>query len=175
MKAFKSQEGKAAVQSYYDMLLNELTVPYERLTVQTRFGNTFLLTAGNVANSPLVLLHGSSMNSAMWIREINMLSSLFRVYAPDIPGEPGQSDENQLPFDTDDYSDWLLDTLAALSADRIVLVGASLGAWLAAKFSALHPDKVAKLVLLCPAGIGSQNHSFKEIALSLLSDRKSVV
>src|SRR5688500_3541938 len=30
-------------------------------------------------------------------------------------------------------------------------VGSSLGGWLAARFAELHPDRVARLVLLCPA------------------------
>lgn len=168
MKAFKSPDGKATVLNYYNMLLEYLTVPYEKLTVQTRFGDTFILAAGDPAKPPIVLLHGSSMNSAMWVGDINKLSAYFRVYAPDMPGEPGQSDENQLPFETDEYADWVLDVLSALSTDRTALAGASLGAWLAAKFSIRHPDRVSKLILLCPAGIGSQNHEFKDIAFSLL-------
>jgi pimeloyl-ACP methyl ester carboxylesterase len=168
MKAFKSTEGRAAIVSYYNMLLDNITVPYEKLNIQTRFGDTFILAAGDKAKPPLVLLHGSSMNSAMWIGDVDKLSSYYRVYAPDLPGEPGQSDENQLPFETDDYPDWVSDVLTALSIYRTALAGASLGAWLAAKFSIRRPDQVSKLILMCPAGIGSQNHEFKEIALSLL-------
>lgn len=169
MKAFKSQEGKESVLSFYGTLLENLTVPHDGQTLRTRFGDTFILTAGDAANPPMIMLHGSSMNSAMWIGDINALAGSYRIYAPDIPGEPGKSDEEQLPFDTSDYADWLLDVMDALSLDSAILVGASLGAFIAVKFAVSHPERVAKLILLCPAGIGSQNHAFRDIAMSLLS------
>lgn len=168
MNAFKSLEGKKAVVEYYNMLLAHSGISHERITVNTRHGETFVLAAGDVTNPPVILLHGSSMNSVMWIKDMDKLSQQYRVYAPDMPGEPGQSDEEQLPFDSMDYVDWLADVLAALKVDHVMLVGISLGAWLAAKYAIAYPQQVHKLVLLCPAGIGGQNHAFKDIAMSLL-------
>jgi pimeloyl-ACP methyl ester carboxylesterase len=40
------------------------------------------------------------------------------------------------------------------------LIGISLGAWISIKFSVNYPEKVDKLVLFCPAGIGPQKISF---------------
>lgn len=168
MNAFKTQDGKKAVIEYYDSLLKELNAPYEKVNIDTRYGNTFLLAAGDPANEPVILLHGSSMNSAMWIKDIEKMSEYYRVYAPDLPGEPGQSSEEQLSFDSMDYVEWLNDLLFALHIEEVNLVGLSLGAWLATKFSSNYAEKVNKLVLLCPAGIGGQNHDFKDIAMSLL-------
>lgn len=167
--AFRSVAGKEQVLSYYDLLLEHMTMPYEKLDINTRYGNTFALAVGKADAPPLVLLHGSSMNAAMWINDMQAYARSFRVYALDLPGEPGRSDERQLPFDTLDYVQWLADVFHHLQMDKAALVGASLGAWLAAKFAAHHQDKVSKLVLLCPAGVGSQNQEFKEIALALLS------
>lgn len=168
MRAFYSDQGKEAVMNYYHMMLEKLTVEYEQMEVETRFGKTFMLCAGEKTRPPLILLHGSSMNATMWIGDMPKHANAYRVYAPDMPGEPGKSDENQLSFDTNDYTDWLLDVITELNAVKPILIGASLGGWLAARFAAAHPDLVGKLVLLCPGGIGSQNHAFKEIALSLL-------
>jgi len=169
MKAFKSDEGKEAVINYYNMLLSNLTVPYEEISIGAGLGDTFILAAGDKSNPPVILLHGSSMSSAMWINDINQMSADYRVYAPDIPGEPGKSHEDQLPLDTDDYSNWLFEILGGLEINKAILAGASLGAWLAVRFAVNHPERVKKLALLCPAGIGSQNHAFKDIALSLLT------
>lgn len=168
MKAFRTQEGKQAVIEYYNMLLSKIAIPYKELNLSTRYGNTFLLAAGDEAKEPLILLHGSSMNSAMWIKDMEEMSKHYRVYAVDLPGEPGRSSEEQLPFDTMDYVIWLNDVLKVLNINSVNLVGISLGAWLSAKFSINYPQKVKKLVLLCPAGIGGQNHEFKNIAMSLL-------
>ncbi len=175
MNAFKTNEGKQAVIEYYNMLVGHMNVSHEELYVETRFGDAFLLAAGDKEKEPVILLHGSSMNAAMWIKDIEEMSKHFRVYAPDLPGEPGRSSEEQLQFDNMDYALWLSDVFMALHINTANLVGVSLGAWLAAKFASNYADKVKKLVLLCPAGIGGQNSAFKEIAMTLLSKGESGV
>lgn len=164
-KAFKTQQGRDEVLKYYDMLLKELTIPYERLNINTRHGNTFCIASGDVSAPPMVLLHGSSMNSVMWVTDIKKYYKNYRVYALDLPGEAGRSDERQLPFTTSDYDDWLYDVFNKLSINKAVVMGASLGGWLATKFAIRYPEKVDKLVLLCPAGIGTQNKNFIFTAL----------
>lgn len=175
MNAFKTNEGKQAVIEYYNMLLSHMNISHEELYVTTRYGDTFMLAAGDKEKEPVILLHGSSMNSAMWIHDMEELSKYFRVYAPDLPGEPGRSNEVQLPFDNMDYAFWLGDVFDALHVSTANLVGLSLGAWLAAKFASNYADRVNKLVLLCPAGIGGQNHAFKDIAMALLPKGESGV
>ncbi len=168
-KAFKTSEGREAVIAYYDMLLKNLTVPYEETTVETCCGSTSVITAGDESNPPIVLLHGSSINATMWVKDISDLAKSYRVYAPDMPGEPGKSCETQQSFETTAYADWLYDVMNGLGIQKAVLAGASLGAWLGAMFAINYGEMVEKLILLCPAGIGSQNHAFKEIAFNLLS------
>ncbi len=165
MNAYKTQRGKEELFKYYDMLLESLTIPYERINIPTRHGNTFGLVAGDISAPPMVLLHGSSMNSCMWINDIKIYSKSYRVYALDIPGEAGKSDERQLPFTTSDLDDWLYDVFDVLSIDKAVMIGASLGAWLSTKFAIKYPEKIDQLVLLCPAGIGTQNKKFIFTAL----------
>lgn len=129
-KAFKTQQGKDEVLKYSDMLLEKLTIPYEQLNINTRHGNTFCIAAGDISAPPMVLLHGSSMNSIMWVSDILKYYQKYRVYALDLPGEAGRSDERQLPFTTTDFDDWLYDVFNGLSISKSVVIGASLGAWL---------------------------------------------
>jgi pimeloyl-ACP methyl ester carboxylesterase len=164
-KAFNTQQGRDEVLKYYDMLMEKLTIPYEKLNINTRHGNTFLIAAGDVSAPPMVLLHGSSMNSIMWVSDILKYYKKYRVYALDIPGEAGRSDERQLSFTTSDFDDWLYDVFKELSITKAVVIGASLGGWLAAKFAIRYPEKIDKLVLLCPAGIGTQNKKIIFVAL----------
>jgi pimeloyl-ACP methyl ester carboxylesterase len=142
--AFKTQHGRDEIIKYYDLLLENLTIPYERLNIPTRHGNTFCIAAGNMKAPTMVLLHGSSMNSCMWINDIKKYYHTYRVYALDIPGEAGRSDERQLPFTTSDLDDWLYDVFNELSIDKAILMGASLGAWLSAKFAIRYPEKIDK-------------------------------
>lgn len=167
-KAFHSQCGRDAVISYYNRLLEHLTIPYEKIHIPTRFGDTFALAAGDPKKPAVILLHGSCMNSAMWLDDIMAFAPHYHVIAPDIPGEPGQSSEIQLPFDSGDYANWLLDICHALNIETANLVGNSLGGWLALRFATLFPERVIKLGLLAPAGIGSQNPAFGLLAMELL-------
>ncbi len=158
--AFRSPEGKAAVLAFYDAILAHWVSPNEKFYVDTRYGPTFVIAAGEKTAPPLILLHGSAMNSVMWMGDAAEYSKNYRVYAIDIPGEPGRSDEKQLPFIGPAFAEWMYDVLDALSIEKASFIGMSLGAWLAAKFAVNYPEKVEKLVLLCPGGIGPQKVSF---------------
>ncbi|TCL61457.1 pimeloyl-ACP methyl ester carboxylesterase [Hydrogenispora ethanolica] len=158
--AFKSQEGKTAILKSYDSLLENWPLPNEKFYVKTRYGSTFIIATGEKDAPPLILLHGSAFNSMMWIEDSREYSRNYRVYAIDIPGEPGRSDETQLSFSGPALVEWLLDVFSALKLEKASLLGISLGAWLSTKFSVCYPEKVDKLVLLCPAGIGPQRISF---------------
>ena len=171
--AFKSEEGKNEIFKYYESLIAKSNSAYEEIIVNTNYGDTYILAMGEKNLPPLILLHGSGMNSAMWIKEMEQYSLSYRVYAVDMPGEPGKSDERQLPFDGDDFPLWLNDVFNALLIKKASIVGISLGAWLGTKFSIKYSNKVDKLVLICPAGIGPQRKSFvfKALFYSILGDK----
>lgn len=171
--AYKSQAGKTAVLKFYDSLLENWPLPNEKFYVETRFGSTFIIATGEKDAPPLILLHGSGFNSIMWLGDSREYSRNYRVYAIDIPGEPGRSDETQLPFNGSAFAEWLLDVFKALKLEKASLIGISLGAWLSTKFAVTYPQKVSKLVLLCPAGIGQQKISFlfKAIFYLLLGEK----
>lgn len=158
--AFKSQKGKSEILKIYDSLLEHWYSPNEKFYVNTHYGSTFIIASGEKENPPLILLHGSAMNSIMWLGDVREYSRNYRVYAVDIPGEPGKSDEHQLPFNGSALAEWLNDVYNALSIEKASLIVISLGAWLSVKFSVYYPEKVNKLVLLSPAGIGKQKISF---------------
>jgi pimeloyl-ACP methyl ester carboxylesterase len=130
------------------------------LNISTRHGNTFCIAAGDISAPTMVLLHGSSRNSRMWVSDILKYHEKYRVYALDISGEAGRSNERLLSFTTSDLDDWLYDVFKGLSICKAVVIGTSLGTWLAAKFVIGYPEKANKLVLLCPGGIGTQNKGF---------------
>ncbi|RDY27702.1 alpha/beta hydrolase [Romboutsia weinsteinii] len=171
--AFKSEEGKNEVLKYYESLVEKNYFSHEEINIDTNYGKTFIMASGKEELPPLILLHGSGMNSVMWIQEMEKYSQCHRVYAVDMPGEPGKSNENQIPFSGDDFTNWLSDVFEALSIEKASIVGISLGAWLGTKFSIKYPQKVNKLVLLCPAGIGPQKKSFlfKSLFYMLLGEK----
>ena len=157
---FKSEAGKKAILERYDSVLNQWPLPYETMNISTRYGQTFVMACGDPLAPPLVLLHGSSSNSAMWIGDVVEYCRRYRVYALDIPGEPGKSEAVRFDLKEPDPAAWLQEVFAGLHIDRAVLLGISLGGWLALKFATTCPEQVEKLVLLCPAGVAPQKTSF---------------
>jgi pimeloyl-ACP methyl ester carboxylesterase len=150
---YKSAAGEQVIMAGYDSFLARWPVPYEALTVPTRHGSTFVVASGEASAPPLVLLHGMSMSSAMWLHDVAELSREHRVLAVDIIGEPGKSSQNRPSYDGPVYVEWLTDVLDGLEIEEATLIGVSLGAWVALRFALQAPRRVRGLVLECPAGI----------------------
>jgi pimeloyl-ACP methyl ester carboxylesterase len=157
---YKSLEGYREIMGLYDTVLALWPVPYETRTIPTRHGNTFVIVSGSLDSEPLVLLHGSSSNALSWIGNVVEYGKHFRVYAADIPGEPGRSDPNRPSWNSPAYAEWLEDLLDGLKIKQAWLLGISQGGWTALKFATCHPERVRKLVLLTPAGIVPAKPSF---------------
>ncbi len=148
---YKSSESRDKFRDYYRNVLGRL--PFGQQYVETAFGRTFLLTAGQDSNPPIILLHGACSNSASWFQEMTALSENYRAYAVDIVGEAGNSEEFRPDLRSDAFALWMKDVLDALGIDHAVFIGNSLGGWTALKFAAAFPERVSKVVLIASAGI----------------------
>ncbi len=99
-------------------------------------------------NPALVLLHAFPLCGAMWETQIGVLAPRRRVIAPDLRGF-GRS---EVPSDRSAYSveRWADDVGAlvdSLDLGRVVLVGLSMGGYVALAFARLHPERLDALVL----------------------------
>jgi pimeloyl-ACP methyl ester carboxylesterase len=151
---YRSEAGAAAVERRYRELLRDWPVPNEALTVPTGQGETFVVASGPPDAPPVVALQGSGANAAMWLHQIERLAEHLRVYAVDVIGEPGLSAQARPPLASDAYARWLDDVLAALGLGETAMLGVSLGGWLALDYAVRRPDRVTKLALLTPSGVG---------------------
>ena len=159
---YKSEAQKQAFRAVYNGFLGGM--PFVKRTVQTPYGETFLLEAGEAANPPVLLLHGSCSNSAFWFGDIIALMGGYHVFAADIPGEAGNSSEYRLSLDNADYAEWLASLLDALNLPRVHLAGNSLGGWMALKFAAAYPARVEKLMLFASGGLAEITWEYIEKA-----------
>ncbi|QCI67991.1 alpha/beta fold hydrolase [Phreatobacter stygius] len=166
---YKSDAAGHAVREKYREVLGAWPVPARQFTVPTRAGDTFVVACGPEGAPPLLLFHGSQANSSVYMFDILSWSRRFRVYAIDMIGEPGLSAPSRPPLDGEAHALWLDDVIAALGLDQVMIVGMSLGGWLALDHAARRPGRVTRLALLCPAGIGRQkNFLLKVLPLLLL-------
>jgi pimeloyl-ACP methyl ester carboxylesterase len=172
---YKTPAGEQAVLSLYESILDRWLVPHERLTISTRHGDTFVIASGDPSMPPLVLLHGAGTNSAVWAGDVPEYSQHYRVYAVDLIGEAGKSAPKRPDWNSPAYADWLDDVLHELEVDRVTFVGISQGSWTALKFAVAQPQRVEKLVLICPGGIIPDRLSFMLSALaSSLMGRRGI-
>lgn len=153
---YKSGEGERLVRERYREFLKHWPVPNERMHIPTTHGATFVIISGPKGAPWLLLLHGGAANSAMWMGDVRAFASSFRVCSIDMIGEPGLSAPARPSLASDAYAVWLDEVLNYLSIRRASIVGISLGGWLALDYAIRRPERVEKIAVLCPGGIGRQ-------------------
>jgi pimeloyl-ACP methyl ester carboxylesterase len=113
--------------------------------------STAVLEAGQ--GPPVVLLHGQGGWSGMWLPVIAELVRTHRVVAPDLPGL-GASEVPDGPPDAERVLAWIDALIQRTCPEPPALVGASLGASIAARFAIAHPDRLSRLVLMGAGSLG---------------------
>ncbi|HWV39744.1 MAG TPA: alpha/beta fold hydrolase [Vulgatibacter sp.] len=97
----------------------------------------------------VLLLHGFPLSSAMWEPQLEALGDRFRLIAPDQPGFGGSnSPADPEAWRIGDYGDTACALLDALGIDRAVVVGHSMGGYVAFSMLRRHADRIRALVLL---------------------------
>lgn len=96
----------------------------------------------------VVLLHAFPLRAQQWDAQIEALSDRFRFIAPDLMGFGSSSapDDESL-YSMDSYADDVAALLDELGLDKVVLVGLSMGGYIAFAFLRRHGDRVSALVL----------------------------
>jgi pimeloyl-ACP methyl ester carboxylesterase len=112
--------------------------------------STAVLEGGS--GPPVVLLHGQGGWAGMWLPAMARLVGTHRVVAPDLPGL-GASRTDAGPPGAATALAWLGELVDRTCPAPPVLVGASLGGSLAARFAAAHGDRLAGLVLIGMGGL----------------------
>lgn len=130
-------------------------------TIGVRGSQIELLRAGG--GPPLLYLHSAGGN--VWIPFLETLAKDFTVIAPSHPGfGPSQGLEridsiHDLVFHT-------IDLMDGLGLDKPVVVGLSLGGWLAAEIAVHHPERVAKLGLISAVGLWVEGAPIADLFLA---------
>jgi pimeloyl-ACP methyl ester carboxylesterase len=131
-------------------------VIWHRSDVRLSDGTRIAVFAGGRASSEdaptLVLVHGlGHWTQAAWDRLAPFFIETHRIVALDLPGF-GASDRPDVRYTLGYLTDALAAVVEARCSGRVVLVGHSLGGLIAANYAARFADRVAKLVLIDPAG-----------------------
>jgi len=170
---YKNREGEAEILALYDEALADLGAEHESLTVSTRCGDTHVLGVGPEDAPPAVFLPGGNFMNPTCLQWFLRLADRYRVYAPDLIGQPGKSAETRPSPTGDDHALWAEDILDGLGLHSVPLVGLSYGAGVALRAMGHAPGRVSRAVLVSPAGVASGKISrmITEVALPMIGYR----
>lgn len=108
---------------------------------------------------PVVLLHGFGGDKDNWVRVARSLTDDYRVIAPDLPGfgESGRPENGNYGIWT--QAERVHAFADTLGLERFHLGGNSMGGAIAGAYAGVHPDRLASLWLLAPAGVAGAEPS----------------
>ncbi len=114
---------------------------------QIIYKNTKISFTDQGKGTAVVLLHGFLENKTMWDKYVSALSKNQRIITIDLLGH-GETECLGYVHTMEDQADMIFAVLISLRIRKIVLVGHSMGGYVALAFAELYPDNVKGLFLL---------------------------
>jgi pimeloyl-ACP methyl ester carboxylesterase len=95
---------------------------------------------------PVVLLHGFAEDGAIWNNQVDYLRAYCRVIIPDLPGS-GQSPAHPSGEGVEELAGSVATLLDQLAIQQCILIGHSMGGYIALAFAEKYPDRLTALGL----------------------------
>jgi len=124
--------------------------------VHLTYKNTSIFFTSSGKGSVVVLLHGFLENSSMWNATVEQLSKKYRVICIDLLGH-GQTENHGYVHTMEDQATMVKAVLDSLRLRKYVLVGHSMGGYIALAFSKLFPKNVKGLCLMNSTALPDSN------------------
>ncbi len=103
-------------------------------------------TFGNPSHPPVVFIHGFPFSKEMWKPQVAALREKYFVITYDVRGH-GKSQVGDGQYTIELFVDDLIDVLDALNLRQVVLVGLSMGGYIALRTIERHPERIRASVL----------------------------
>jgi pimeloyl-ACP methyl ester carboxylesterase len=154
---YTSEKGKQQILSLYDNKLAELNIQYTNKRIETSFGTTNVIVAGDPSKPPIVLIHGSNGCAPIALETYFDLLDSFSVYAVDVLAQPNKSAETRLSMKDDSYGQWMNEIIDALQLKNVTLAGFSFGGLVILKTLINNESNIKEVFLSAPAYIVNGN------------------
>src|SRR5215510_7895159 len=106
-------------------------------------GMTIYSTAVGSGKATVVLVHGWTCDSSSWDAQVPVLSKHYRVVTLDLPGHGRSGSPKDGKFSMDLFARAVEAVRAEANAQRIVLIGHSMGAPVIRQYAHSYPQHVA--------------------------------
>lgn len=101
------------------------------------------------SGTPILLLHSFGHNKNLWFPQLTHFVELgYRVIAPDMPGH-GDSSFDPGNHTVDAIGSMYSEFLDRLGIDKAIVVGISIGGYIALRMWARRPEQISGLVMIC--------------------------
>ncbi|MXO06428.1 alpha/beta fold hydrolase [Flavobacterium sp. HBTb2-11-1] len=111
------------------------------------YKNTTISYSDSGKGNAIVLLHGFLENKKMWKEYVDFFSEKYRVITIDLLGH-GESEPLGYVHEMEDNANVVNEVLKNIKIEKAIIVGHSMGGYVALAFAELYPDKIQKLALL---------------------------
>jgi pimeloyl-ACP methyl ester carboxylesterase len=118
-------------------------------------GGTSIAWSDVGAGDPLVLVHGFQESHRTWRRVAPRLAESFRVLMPDLPGH-GLSGRPDAPYSLSWYALTISSWMGAIGVPSAHVCGHSFGGGIAQWMLLDHRERVNRLALVAPGGLGRE-------------------
>ncbi|CAL8322715.1 unnamed protein product [Arctogadus glacialis] len=158
----KSAEAKILTRVQNDMWARYVTLPNQEriwtLTVTNKSAPKPKQQAPT--KTPLVMVHGFGAGVGLWVKNLDRLSHSRPLHAFDLLGF-GRSSRPAFPSDATQAEDIFVSSIEqwrqSLGLDDMILLGHSLGGYLATSYAIRYPARVKHLILVDPWGFPDRN------------------
>ncbi|XP_029309723.1 (Lyso)-N-acylphosphatidylethanolamine lipase isoform X2 [Cottoperca gobio] len=156
MSLLKTTESKILACIQNDLWSRFVTLPNrDRIWTLTLTNNAVRKSAEKAPKTPLVMVHGFGGGVGLWIRNIDALSRSRPVYAFDLLGF-GRSSRPPFPSDAAQAEEQFVNSIEqwrqSVGLENMILLGHSLGGYLATSYAIQYPSRVSHLILVDPWG-----------------------
>jgi non-heme chloroperoxidase len=122
-------------------------------------------TQGPKTGHAVILLHGITDSWFSWSRVMPLLPPELRVAAPDLRGH-GDSERPLTGYRLEDFADDVIRLMDAMQVEKAVIVGHSMGSFVARKVYEMAADRVSRLVLV-GAGPVARNQGIVDLVAAV--------
>jgi len=167
---YKTPQAQKESMRLYEAKLQSLKISYTEKDVETTFGQTHIIVAGDSTKPPVLVLHGIHAGAPVSVEAIQGLGEQYCILAIDTIGQTTKSAQTQLPINNNAYGQWLAEVMDALQIEQAPIVGVSYGAFILQRLISYAPHRISKCIFVVPSGLvnGPFWASMKKLTLPLL-------